>query len=267
MSPADNPMPEGLVFPDFDVTVTEQVQREKLLCCGVDPSVHGRFVDITALAGETIMATKHAGISINGSVHVGQYFDLREPIELGEPLVLHGRVTKVAEEPRGHMITCNFEAERPDGTVPLVMERTSLRIAAESSTKGPLGKSAARPTERESMRFEARKQLEPDKVAEYSIEAENLIHSDPEVARQFGFRAPIAGGVMAVRMMMEVLARRGPITQLQMSVRFRRPMFWDDLLEVRTQQTENAPESFAVFQAEGKVVNDAVVHALSGQHT
>ena len=264
MTTTDNPMPEGMVFPDFPVTVSEQDQTEKLRCCSVDPTVHGGLVDITALAGESIMATKHAGVSINGSVHVGQYFDLRAPIELGEPLVLHGRVTKVVAEPRGHVVTCTFEAERADGTVPLLMERTSLRIAQEA-TKGPLGKGAAREPERELMRLEATKQLLPANVAEYSIEAENLIHSDPAVAREFGFRAPIAGGLMAVRMMMEVLAQRGPIDQLQMSVRFRRPMFWDEVLEIRSQGSAAMPEAFAVFQANGKVVNDAVVHALNGQ--
>lgn len=265
MDQNENPMPEGMVFPDFAVQVTEEAQREKLSCCLVDPTVHGGFVDVTAFAGESIMAAKHAGISINGSVHVGQYFDLREPIHLGESLVLHGRVTKVVEEPRGYMVTSTFEAERDDGSVPLMMERTSLRILSDGGTKGPLGKGVTRGVDRGEMRLEATKQLEPEKVAEYSIEAENLIHSDPEVARQFGFRAPIAGGLMAVRMMMEVLARRGAIHDLKMSVRFRRPMFWDEKLELRSQGSGGTPEMFSVFQADGKVVNDAVLHSLNGE--
>ncbi len=260
-----NPLHEGFVFPTLETVVTEAAQREKLACCQVDPAVFGDRADITAFAMEAIMATKRAGVSINGSVHVGQYFDLREPIYLGETLTLKGRVTNVEPEPRGHLITSTFELERDDASVPLVMERTSLRISAQSETKGPLGRRPTSEPDRSSMQLSAQKQLEPDKVAQYSIEAENLIHSDPNVARQFGFKAPIAGGLMAVRMMMESLVSDGPVETLKMSVRFRRPMFWDELLEIysHAHEDEDRPGGYVVCRPDGKVVNDAVVHALT----
>lgn len=262
MSDEPNPLYEGLEFPDFAVTVTEELQGEKLRCCGIDADVFGSQVDITAFAGETIMATKHAGISINGSVHVGQYFDLREPIALGEALILSGRVTKVEPEPRGHLVTAAFEARRADGSIPLLLERTSLRIAATSPRKGPLGRSSEADPDPEAMVLASVKQLEPEHVARYSIEAENLIHSDPAVARQFGFKAPIAGGLMAVRMMMEALVKHGALRRLQMSVRFRRPMFWDERLEVRRRGSEHAPEAFAVFRSDAKVLTQSQIHAI-----
>ncbi len=260
-----NPLHEGFIFPSLQTVVTEAAQREKLACCQVDPAVFGNRADITAFAMESIMATKRAGVSINGSVHVGQYFDLREPIDLGEQLTLQGKVTKVEPEPRGHLITSTFELERNDGTVPLVLERTSLRISAQSETKGPLGRRQASEPDHGDMRLEAKKQLEPDKVAQYSIEAENLIHSDPAVARQFGFKAPIAGGLMAVRMMMESLVQGGPIETLKMSVRFKRPMFWDEMLEIYSypHEGEDRPGRYAICRPDGKVVNDAVVHELT----
>ena len=256
---------EGFEFPPIEIRITEAIQREKLECCQVDAAVFGDRTDITAFAMEAIMATKQAGFSINGSVHVGQVFELREPIFLGEKLALKGRVTQVNPEPRGHLITSAFELTREDGVIPLVLERTSLKIDAQSESKGPLGRRRNPDPDRDTMQLEAIKQLEPDKVAQYSIEAENLIHSDPNVAREFGFKAPIAGGLMAVRMMMEALVRPGPLSTLKMSVRFRRPMFWDATLEVRSQPqlSQDWPTGFAVFSSEGKVVNDAQVQALT----
>ncbi len=108
----------------------------------------------------------------------------------------------------------------------------------------------------------ARHQLVPEKVAAYSIEADNLIHSDPETARRFGFRAPIAAGLMAVHFMLAALRRPGPIEQLRATVRFRRPMFWDEALEVwgRRAAGDSGPlTALAVINPEGKVANACVV--------
>jgi len=263
MPEAVNPMPAGFQFPAMAVTVTRAIQNEKLRLCGVDPSVFGSAVDITAFAGEAIMATRLAGISINGSVHVGQTFELAAPIALGTPVTLNGRVIDVEDDPRGHLVRARFEAMLPDGRVPLVMERTSLRISAPGA-KGRPGKKRVADVPPDRWRLESRKTLIPERVAEYSGEAENLIHSDPEVARQFGFRAPIAGGLMAVRMMMEALARRGPVVRLQMSVRFRRPMFWDDALEIRSDAAgpKARPHRIAAYRSDGRVACEAQLRAV-----
>lgn len=255
-------MTEGLEYPDYPVLISEDLQREKLRCCGVDASVFGPWTDITGLADATILATKSAGFSINGSVHMGQWFDLREPIALGTPLTLRGRVTQVAPEPRGHIVTSSFDVVREDGSVPLHLERTSLRIDGASEQKGPLGKKRTVPPSRSDFALATQKTLIPGDVAEYSIEAENLIHSDPAVAKEYGFRVPIAGGLMAVRMMMETLAARGVIETLSMSVRFRRPMFWDDTLDVCTDAPE-APSQYYVFREDGKVANEATVESVT----
>ena len=72
-------------------------------------------------------------------------------------------------------------------------------------------------------------------MAAFSDEADNLIHSDPETAKRFGFRAPIAGGLMASHIMLGALSAEaggGPVSRLKGEIRFLRPMFWDERLRL-----------------------------------
>lgn len=253
----------GFEYPTYNVTVERETQAEKLDCCGINPHTFGDYVDVTHLAAETILAGRRGGASINGSVHVTQVFDLREPIKLGEELELSGAVTGVEPAARGKMVTCRFELKRPDGTVPLVLERSSLQADPERMDGSPRA-SSTRAQSMPQLTLLSTHQLEPDKVARYSIEAENLIHSEPEVAKQFGFKAPIAGGLMAVRFMLAELHTKGVVGQLRMSVRFRRPMFWDD--ELKLHETGSAPRQFVMLRSsDGKMVNDAVIDHVGYQ--
>jgi acyl dehydratase len=251
-------------YPTYDVCVSRAEQADKLRCCDLDVATFGDYVDITHLATETIMAARHGGVSINGSVHVAQEFDQREPIRLGETLSLSGSVTAIEPGARGEFITCRFEMSRPDGSVPLVLERLSLRADPTKQSGAAVSKPRRSDSNRATPRLAllSRHQLEPDKVAQFSIEAENLIHSDPEVARQFGFDKPIAGGLMSVRYMMAHLWRQGPLATLRMSVRFRRPMFWDDELQLHA-AGEDRQQLVMLRGADGKVVNEATVHDVT----
>ena len=69
---------------------------------------------------------------------------------------------------------------------------------------------------------------------------------------------------MAVGLMMEVLWGGGPVASLRMSVRFRRPMFWDEALEIyrRTVPGQDWPDAIVVVRPDGKLANDAEVTAL-----
>ena len=93
----------------------------------------------------------------------------------------------------------------------------------------------------------------------------NRIHDDPEIARQFGFRAPIAAGIMGSHIMMEALVRDGggPPQQLAMEVRFRRPMFWDELLTVTGERTNGHLSRVALMKPEGKPACFGLVDSVS----
>jgi acyl dehydratase len=253
----------GLKFPEWDCTITPAQQAEKLACCGIDPALWGDRVDITQLAYAAIMSARRAGISINGRVHMRQTFDLRQPVLLGEPLRVRGEVVAVTPERRGAVEESRFDFVLPDGSVPLSTQRASLVL---DPTVGAERKGGARPPAedaRAGATLLARHQLAPEKVAAYSIEADNLIHSDPETARRFGFRAPIAAGLMAVHFMMAALCQPAPPTRLRMTVHFRRPMFWDDALEVWEKKGTEPYFSLAVVNAEGKVTSDCAVDAIA----
>jgi acyl dehydratase len=266
----------GLKFPEWDCVITRGQQAEKLACCGLDPALHGDRVDITQLAYAAVLSALRAGLSINGRVHMSQQFDLRAPVLLGEPLRVRGEVVAVTPERRGAVEESRFDFVRPDGSIPLSTRRASLVLDPKVGAARKEG--APRPAEdpRAGAVPIARHQLAPEKVAAYSIEADNLIHSDPETARRFGFRAPIAAGLMAVHFMMAALCRpaagydrppsskdRGPPTSLRMTVRFRRPMFWDETLEVWQKKGTEPYIALAVVNDEGKATSDCAVDAIA----
>ena len=254
----------GFEYPDWDCQVTPETQARKLACCDIDPALYGDRADITHFALATVLSAKRAGLPVNGRVHMTHRFVQDEPIMLGETLTVRGRDIAVAPDRRGRIVTSQFEFVRPDGSVPLRAERSSLvqdaslaAAARPTITKKP---APADPTE--GLTKIGEKQLVPKKVAAYSDEAENLIHSDPETARRFGFRAPIAAGLMAIRFMMEALSRNGPPDRLKIDIRFRRPMFWDEKLSIWARYAADDPSriaAIAVINEEGRLANDAVI--------
>lgn len=264
MSMSESPKPPefrtGLSFPPMDCTITRKTQAKKLACCGIDPALFGDRLDITHLAYAAILAVGNAGISINGRVHMTQHFNMRSPILLEEPLTVEGEVLSVTQAPRGRIEESKFDFRRPDGSIPLVSRRGSILL--DPSAKADRKPATARPLEnpRAGLDLIARHQLVPEKVAAYSDEAENLIHSDPETAKRFGYRAPIAAGLMAVHFMMAALCNPSPPNQSKMAVRFRRPMFWDEALEVWGRRNpDGTVAALSVINPEGKVANDCVV--------
>ena len=277
----------GLAFPDLPCTITREQQAKKLTCCGLDPALHGDRIDITQLAYTAILAVRAGGFSINGMVHMTQVFDLREPLLLGEPLLCRGTIISVTPERRGQIEESQFDFLRPDGSIPLSTRRSSLRLDPKIGAERKTADSAAQrqPEDpRTGMDLIARHQLVPDKVAVYSDEAENLIHSDPETAHRFGFRAPIAAGLMAVHFMMAALCRPKPLarepsrpdlsksatgrhrppSRLRMSVRFRRPMFWDEELAVwGRSRADGTIAALALINPDSKVANDCIVDEIA----
>ncbi len=254
----------GLKFPEWDRVVTAAEQAEKLGCCGIDPAIHGDHVDITLFAYAAVLSARRAGISVNGRVHMSQSFDLRRPVRLGEPLHVQGVVETVTPERRGAIEESRFDFIAADGSIPLSTRRRSLvldpKIGAERKSGG--GTPPAPEDPRAGLSLVARHTLVPEKTAAYTIEADNLIHSDPETARRFGFRAPVAAGLMAIHFMLAALCRPKPPETLRMTVRFRRPMFWDDRLEVWARQGGGAISALAVINAEGKVTSDCRIDEI-----
>ena len=252
----------GFEYPAWDFEVTAETQARKLACCDIDPAIYGDRVDITHYALATVLSAKRAGLPVNGRVHMTQRFIQNEQIVLGETLTVRGEDIKVVPDRRGQIVTSRFEFVRPDGSIPLRAERSSLvldaTLAEKAQPSAAKSKPAADPTE--GMIKIGEKQLVPEKVAAYSDEAENLIHSDPETAQRFGFRAPIAAGLMAIRFMMEALSKEAVPQQLDLQIRFRRPMFWDEKLDIwGRHDSDGKLTHIAIVNQDGKLANDGVI--------
>jgi hypothetical protein len=66
----------------------------------------------------------------------------------------------------------------------------------------------------------------------YCEGTQNLIHTDPEYARGFGFRAPIIAGNQTVNFLLEGPAMDGLPRSFDILVRLLRRVFWDDAIRV-----------------------------------
>ncbi|MSO75287.1 MAG: hypothetical protein EXQ87_00015 [Alphaproteobacteria bacterium] len=254
----------GFVYPEWETVVSQARQARKHRCCDIAADLYGGQADIAFFGMDSILATRHAGLPVNGSVHVRQVFRLKDPIRIDEPLTVRGEVAKVEPAKRGHVVWSSFQFVRPDGSAPLISDRAGLRVDPEAAARANQvgdGRQAIEPDPRAGLRLLFEKQLSPEKVASFSDEAGNLIHSDPAVARQFGFRAPIAAGLMGVHFVLEALARQGgPPAELDMEMRFLRPMFWDDLLAIYGRDgPAGTLEEITIVNGAGKATGRATV--------
>jgi hypothetical protein len=227
---SQTPPPVGFRFDDRQVVVERARQVRKLECCGVNPAIWGSAADPSFFAFYTIMAQRWTGRSINGNVHMSQKYILNAALPLDVPLWMKGEVVKIDPHPRGERVWADFTFTDNDGIVRLRANRSSLN---PGKTNADAPRISVPSLDLANMELVNETILEPDKVAAFSDEAENLIHSDPVTAKKFGFRAPIAGGLMASHIMLGGLvaeADQGGISELEGEIFFLRPMFWDERL-------------------------------------
>ena len=107
-----------------------------------------------------------------------------------------------------------------------------------------------------------RRTLVPEEVARYSNDGRNKIHSDPEIARQFCFRAPIAAGLIAVHYYLEAVAHRCASGTLDIEIWFKRPMFWDETLTLRHKTVNGQLTGMRIDNKVGKVASMARINTV-----
>jgi acyl dehydratase len=265
--------PESELVPGFEFTpwrlsVEPEHQAQKLQCCGIDPAIWGGIADPSIFATLTIKIVNREGFSINGSVHMTQSYRVHGPVRLGEEVEMRGRITGIDPAPRGTLFKAQYEIIRDDGSIAMELGRTSVRTDQNAERKGPGGGPRTGPNPDEGFLTLPRigeKQMTPDGVGNFSDEKINRIHDDPEIARQFGYRAPIAAGIMGSHIMLESLIQDGggPIQTLDMDVSFRRPMFWDDLLTITADRADGHLSRISLMKPEGKPACFGTVAAVT----
>ena len=248
----DELLEAGFAFKTVEFAVARAFQEAKLRAAGIDADRYGEWADPTFLGHGALKAMRESGISILGQVHMTQRFRLHGAVRLDEPLTVAGEVTRIDTVPRGRQVRCRFSYRDRSGREVCETERSGLR-PDPARKRGPGGGASSRPDDGN---FEtvAEHRLTPDGVAAYSDDTLNAIHNDPQVAARFGFRAPIAAGLMGIHYYVAALSEGGIPERLDLAIRFLRPMFWDDRLSL---QRRNG--GMRLVNPEGKSVSEAEI--------
>ena len=249
----------GFEFTSQTFSVSAAYQARKLTCSGIDPELYDDAVDVAMLGLPTLRVMMACGIPILGGVHLSQRFRQIVPFRLGEDISISGRVLEIAPHPRGCILRCEFSYSREDGTICVEAVRSGI---SPMGTKEP-SDGISRPSEDLGGFNEVmQRALMPERVADYSSEAGNLIHSDPEVAQKHGFRAPIAAGLMGIHFYQEALQKLYQPSTFDLEVWFRRPMFWDDTLTLVAHESEGRIDAMHLLTSEGKPASNCLVHSI-----
>ena len=252
---------EGFEFEPDTIVVTQEHQVEKLAACGLQDSTFDGFVDASFYIGLGIHAGIKNGISAQGNVNMLQNLIQHRPVRLGEALTVKGYIKKITEVPRGVTVDTEVWFEGEDGKRAVSAPRRSLKPNPRKKNARGAGDRPA-PVVEAPGRLErfGQYQLTPEAVKSYSEEG-NSIHYEMEAANRAGFRAPIIGGGMGVHYLVHTLMRHCKPQSFELSVYFRRPIFWDDEFTVAADSTSGAWRAICLFR-EDKVLTEAKIENL-----
>ena len=251
----------GFEFEPDEIIVTEEYQAEKLDACGLDSSVFKGCVDASFYIGLGIHAGIKNGISAEGNVNMLTALIQHRPVLLGEPLTVKGYIKQVSEVPRGATIETDVWFEGKDGKRAISAPRMSLKPdPSKAGSRGAGERPAPVIAEIETLTQFDEYQLTPDRVKDYSTEG-NSIHYEMDAANNAGFRAPIIGGGMGVHYLLHTLTRHCSPKSFDLSVYFRRPIFWDDAFTVAADTSTNNWRAICL-RREGKVLTEASINKL-----
>jgi hypothetical protein len=249
----------GFEFLSKTFSVTIEDQTRKLKCSGINPDLYGDTVDVAMLGLPTLRMMMASGIPILGGVHLSQRFRQIEPFHLEEEITVSGSILEINPHPRGCILRCEFSYGRVDGTVCVEAVRSGITPIGPKEASGGI----RRLDESLDGFLEVmRRTLVPQDVADYSDEAGNLIHSDPAVAREHGFRSPIAAGLMGIHFYREALEKHYTPKDFDLEVWFRRPMFWDDTLSLVACEEGGRITRMHLLGSDGKPTSNCLVHAV-----
>jgi len=236
----------GFEFEPDEIIVTEEYQAEKLDACGLNGGVFSGCVDASFYIGLGIHAGIKNGISAQGNVNMLTALIQHRPVLLGEPLTVKGYIKQVSEVPRGLTIETDVWFEDEDGKRAISAPRKSLKPdPSKAGSRGAGERPAPVIGEIENLTQFDEYRLTPDRVKDYSTEG-NSIHYEMDAANKAGFRAPIIGGGMGVHYLLYTLARQCSPRSFDLSVYFRRPIFWDDVFKVAADTSTDSWKSICL---------------------
>ncbi len=252
----------GFRFPETTLSRDPVAQEEALKACAVDPAVWAGQTEPTLWGNDGFRAMSAAGQEIDGYIHVEQRLTLSGVLPLGEAVRFSGETVSNEEVPRGRRIVQRFEVRRADGSLALVSEH--IRLLPDLEKMGRRSGGGA-PPEPVPGTVVAEKVMQPQDVVTYSKSVGNEIHFDPEFAARYGYRAPLAQGLMTMTWMAAHLAERLRAAPMAILVaQFKRPVFWDDALTlVSAGPADDRQAHLCALNAEGRVACDLRMEILA----
>ena len=218
--------------------VTQDYQEEKFAALGLDAGIYGGRVDPSFYIGLGIHAGIASGISAEGNVNMLSGIIQHRPVALGETLYSAGGIRSVESVPRGRRVSTDVWFEDEAGARAVSVPRQSLKPDPDKSSRGAGDRPPPVIEDAASLEVVGEYRLTPEGTRGYSTEG-NAIHYEEDVARAAGFRAPIIGGGQGVHYLIWHLWRRG-IAMMNLEIFFRRPIFWDDVIQVGIATDESA---------------------------
>ena len=239
---------EGAALPDWPTAVSRERQRRYHAAAEIDSGDFADFVDPSILANDTILAAGFTKKKNVENLHAGQRVWQREPVRFDEPLLVKGRVDSARQTAKGTIVVTGYDFVRDDGSVPFRSENISFRPDPKAMrNKGGGGETGVGS---DGYRKLFHCDLSPEKVGAYSFEFPTYaIHFVPAEAHALGLRAPIAQGLMSLTWMMGAIAVDGAFTAIRFDCSFRQPIFWDDAIDVLTDDDGK----FAIANQRGEV--------------
>ena len=247
----------GFTFRGEPVVIDAAYQDDKLSCIGLDPGRYESFIDPSFFIGFGIRAGAAAGISAEGNINMLSRVIQHRPLQLGEPLTPCGEISGVAPVPRGRRISTDAWFESAGTGRAVSVPRESLKPDLSLEKRGAGERPPPVVEDVSSLQLLAEYTLTPEATCHYSTEG-NAIHYEMEAANKSGFRAPIIGGGMGVHFLVDALWPPGGLRQLDLSIYFRRPIFWDDTFAVGV---STARDAIALVK-QGKVLTEARINQL-----
>ncbi len=272
------PVEAGAAFVDETLDISAEYQTAMLAFSEIDSALYRGEIDPGLVARRPISVIGSALFDAHperGYVHTVQHFTRYLPMPAGEPIRMTGAFTRIDEHPRGWIMHGRFEFRRADGELALVVSPAALMADPTRNTTPPAPKAGqtATPDERRAELAAAgwaplhRKTCTPERVVGYCGLTRNLIHTDPDYAQGFGFRAPITAGNQMVEWHLEAARLSNIGERFEGSVTLQRPVFWDDALEIMTRTVEGGTVEgaleVAVVKDDGRIANRGRFQALA----
>lgn len=231
----------------------------------IDPDLYKGEIPPGLMARRTISVIGSALFNQHperGYVHTVQGIESYLPVPADEPITMTGRFSKIEDHARGWIMHGDFEFRRADGELALLVSPRALMADPERNTSPTKAPKADEPSTEERMAELAAdgwtqattKTCTPERVVGYCGKTRNLIHTDPDYAKTFGFRAPITAGNQMIDWHLETVRRAMLGHRFEGRVRLERPVFWDDALQMLTRKRGAALE-IACVKADGRIAN------------